>query len=335
MVYRHYYGAGSTAASLRAKDILRRLNLRHNGLERIPGASNEVWIAGDYILRVSPLSMTTRLLSEAALLDWLPEETLRPGLVAFGREAYGNWIVVERRPGQMVNDIWADLDEDERRGIVFQIAHALRAVHSTRVPFHAEWPLDPPQSIESFAQYPSFLSVERIVELFHYAASLRHVNQDIIGQAIDAVTSRRGAFNDRPADFGVVHGDFHFENVLVDKGTVTALVDFEWACTGPPDVDLDVMMRFCMSPELHSGSGKSPQPGSLRRVPTWLAEAYPEMFAHPKLRDRLIVYSLAYDARHLVRNPPRVDMRLDSPLAPLNRISQTLKGNHHLQLLPG
>jgi aminoglycoside phosphotransferase (APT) family kinase protein len=35
----------------------------------------------------------------------------------------------------------------------------------------------------------------------------------------------------------IIHGDFHFGNVLHEKGTVTGILDFEWARGGDPEYD--------------------------------------------------------------------------------------------------
>jgi aminoglycoside phosphotransferase (APT) family kinase protein len=49
----------------------------------------------------------------------------------------------------------------------------------------------------------------------------------------------------------LIHGDLTFENILWDGERITALLDFEWARQGPPDLDLDILLRFCAYPHLH------------------------------------------------------------------------------------
>jgi len=54
---------------------------------------------------------------------------------------------------------------------------------------------------------------------------------------------------------GLIHGDLHFENVLWNKGRVSALLDFEYATTGPIDLELDMILRFCAHPYLFVPDG--------------------------------------------------------------------------------
>src|SRR3546814_8973481 len=48
----------------------------------------------------------------------------------------------------------------------------------------------------------------------------------------------------------LIHGDLTFENILWDDG-ITALLDVEWSRPGPPDLDLDIILRCCAYPHLH------------------------------------------------------------------------------------
>jgi hygromycin-B 7''-O-kinase len=107
----------------------------------------------------------------------------------------------------------------------------------------------------------------------------------------------------------MVHGDLHLENVLTGTGgQLTGLVDFEWASAGSPDLDLDILLHSFADPSLHVEGGPS---GKLERrdfdeVVGWLRGAYPELFAHPRLAQRLWLYRLAYEVRSLLRQPPPV-----------------------------
>src|SRR6478672_4646240 len=93
------FGGNRGNALLRAKTILHNQNIPMMGsLERVAGASNEVWTADNFVLRVATSSITNRLESEAALLPYLPEAALVPKLLATGHESFGQWVLEERRP---------------------------------------------------------------------------------------------------------------------------------------------------------------------------------------------------------------------------------------------
>jgi len=134
-----------------------------------------------------------------------------------------------------------------------------------------------------------------------------------------------------------VHGDLHFENVLWDGMTVTALLDFEWCRSAPPDVDLDVFLRFCAYPYLHVAEDYEhlTRAGDYADVAWWLAEDYPDLFDYPNAFERTRIYSIAYDVRELLLFPPPRSPRELSKHHPINRLERTVNGHSHLHRLAG
>src|SRR5690606_22367669 len=104
----------------------------------------------------------------------------------------------------------------------------------------------------------------------------------------------------------LVHGDLHFQNVLWDGERVTALLDLEFARPAPPDVDLDVLLRFCTAPFLFVPVGREDEARTedYEPVPGWFAEECPELFDHPRALDRLRLFAVGFDTRELLANPP-------------------------------
>src|SRR2546430_2805513 len=78
----------------------------------------------------------------------------------------------------------------------------------------------------------------------------------------------------------VVHGDAHLGNVIWDGDRLAALLDYEWARLGPPDLDLQPFLR--VEEEGH--------PGELMAD---LQRTYPALFGHSQLLERLWLYDLA------------------------------------------
>mgnify|MGYP003404151575 CR=1 FL=1 len=81
------------------------------------------------------------------------------------------------------------------------------------------------------------------------------------------------------------------------------------------------------------GHGTITLPADYADVPRWLAEDYPALFAHPRLRDRLRVYSMAYDLRELLMDPPDRPVDQLSHLHPYHRLADTVEGRGHIDLL--
>jgi aminoglycoside phosphotransferase (APT) family kinase protein len=94
----------------------------------------------------------------------------------------------------------------------------------------------------------------------------------------------------------LLHGDFYLGNVLVDGDHVSALIDFEFARMGPPDLELISVVR-ALDAETRLGVARPP-------LLAWLAEDYPELFGAADLDRRLWLYALAYTIRHIIFWPP-------------------------------
>ena len=70
-----------------------------------------------------------------------------------------------------------------------------------------------------------------------------------------------------------------------------------------------------------------------RSVLRWIHEAYPALFEHPALESRLNLYSLSYDLRDLVVDPPRKPFDQLPPFHAYRRLRRLLDGRGMLQLI--
>lgn len=95
----------------------------------------------------------------------------------------------------------------------------------------------------------------------------------------------------------VVHGDAHFANVLWHEGAVVALLDFEWARIGPPDLELEAACREDPYIEAH-GHAKSLSAAEVPLLRSMRA-GYPELFERTNLTERLWLYELSHHIRRL------------------------------------
>jgi aminoglycoside phosphotransferase (APT) family kinase protein len=318
-------------AELRARRALVSAGLASGpdvSVTRVESVTNEVWERGDVVIRVSG-SIGRRLRREAALAGQLLPGVLYPAIVAVGEEGGIDWLVLDRVPGEPLVRCWPGLDIAQRRTAIEHLAGALRALHETPAPLElADRPDGPhPLSAGPNAVAPVFAVLER-------ASALRWVDRGMIADAIDLV----GALGEALGSFTsatLVHGDLHFQNVLWNGDHVSALLDLEYARAAPPDLDLDVFLRFCAFPVLFVPVGREAEAHTdlYADVPHWLRDAYPELFAHPRLFDRLRVYAIAFDAQDLVANPPRMAVSKLTSEHPYHRLGATVRGRSHIDAL--
>jgi hygromycin-B 7''-O-kinase len=318
----------SLTGLVRARRALRQAGLDEGlRLERVPHTLNEVWYAGPYVLRITPSPTSRRLEHEVNVAGVLPNEVLYPHVLGHGRGPLGEWLLLQRVPGQPLSRTWPGMTDNERRRAVTQLADAMRALHSVVLPQEGPDAIRPPFLARDTLECPHQLPPARTLQLVEQAAALPHVDAAVLAHATEIIQAGALALNgdyDAPT---LVHGDLHFENVLWDGAQISALLDFEWARPGPPDLDLDVLLRFCAEPAVNVASDyeQQLQRRDYREVPVWLRASYPELFAHPRLTERLALYSLAYDLRELLLRPPRRPFDQLPMHHPYNRIRRLVE----------
>ena len=128
----------------------------------------------------------------------------------------------------------------------------------------------------------------------------------------------------------LVHTDMFGQNLLVQHGRLTAVLDFEMARAAAPDLELDVLLRFCHWPHLPVAPEEEHlmRREDFRPVPEWLAEVYPELFDVPRLRERLEVYAVMHDLRQSIQFPERPG---EPEWRPVQRLRAVVDGCSYLR----
>lgn len=324
-------GERNAMAMARARHALAKAGLDPTvDLQPVSSVTNEVWLADKHVVRVNRHPVP-RLWREATLSTMLLSAGVGcPPIVAYGGILGADWMITERLPGQVLSRCWPAMSAGDRRRAIRQLAERLRQVHG----YVLGEPLPEVSSPQLLASSAGPGSIERVMSGLDAAQDLDHVDPVLILQAKHLVRECLSAIDPVPAQT-LIHGDIHFENVLWDGERITGLLDFEWARQAAPDLELDVLLRFCALPFLHVAEDYEAvtRPQDYAMVPGWLHEDYPELFAHPRLRDRLRVYSIAYDLRDLLMDPPDRPVDELNHLHPYHRLAGTVEGHGHVDLL--
>lgn len=321
---------GGALAEVRARTALQAAGLDPSvPLQRVSSVTNEVWLTPDHAVRVNR-GHGDRLAREALVAAALAPEVGYPPVVASGSGSGQDWLVMERVPGEPLAHHWPEMSPVVRRRAVRQIAQRLAALHRTPAPDDLPVVEDPPQVLRWCGRDP----ITPVLDALWCAARLPNVDPMLLHDARELVQRCAGALTPYQAST-LVHGDVTFENVLWADGEVTALLDVEWARPGPPDLDLDVILRCCAYPALHvaeAHAGRT-RDEDYADVPYWLTDDYPDLWSHPRIFERLRLYSIAYDVRALLRSPPETP-RIGLPKHhPLNRLGRVVEGHSYLDVL--
>ena len=322
----------SGLALLRAKHALRAAHLDTDvELTRASSVTNEVWLTPDYAIRVNRRP-DHRLRREAMIGPHLPAEVNYPEIIAYGKGTGFDWLVVRRRPGNVLSRCWPTMAPAQRRLAVRQLAYMLRVLHQSTSPVGLE-DLGAPQLLKGGQGQdpttPLLVGLDR-------TRSMENVDTAIVDALVDIVrgTARHLEPFNVPT---LIHGDLTFENVLWDGDRVTALIDFEWSRAAPADLDLDVILRFCAFPDLHVAEDYVDQtkPEDYTDVAWWLREDYPQLFAYPHAIDRLRLFAIAYDVRDLLAFPPELPPTKLPPEHAVNRLTRIVTRRSYLDNFAG
>jgi aminoglycoside phosphotransferase (APT) family kinase protein len=318
-------------AMARARKALAEAGLdMHLPLTRASSVTNEVWISDEYVVRVNR-QLNQRLRREARLGPSLPPEVCYPEIVAYGGQMGADWLVVRRVRGNPLSRCWPTMAPHERRAAVRQVATMLRALHATPCPPGLP-DIDTPQLLGA-RQFGAH-AVDPLLAALDKAEQLPEVDRSLIAETRRLIHET----GDCLEPFGVrtlVHGDLHFENVLWDGLAVTTVLDFEWCRPAPPDLELDIFLRFCAYPFLHVADDYEhlTRAEDYEPVAHWMAEDYPGLFAADDGFERTRLFAIAYDVRELLLFPPPRPPRELSTYHPHNRLERTVRGGSHLHKL--
>jgi scyllo-inosamine 4-kinase len=317
-------------AELRARRALADAGFDvHGHLRLVESVTNEVWETNDVVLRVNR-RLHSRLRREAEIASLLPPDVPYPTVIEVGGGSGQDWVVLDRIPGTPLVRAWPTMDRADRHRAVAELAGKLRSLHATRVPRELADISDPPQLL-----VPGPRAVDPVLQALDRVETLEFVDRALIGDVRAYVRSTRAVLDPFESDH-LIHGDLHFQNLLWDGQHITAMLDLEFARAAPPDLDLDVFLRFCAYPALFVPVGREHEARrqDYDEVPGWLADAYPELFDHPALVDRLRIYAIAFDLKHVLAEPPRGPLGSLTLQHPYRRLIATVRRESYLERLP-
>jgi hypothetical protein len=229
-------------------------------------------------------------------------------------------------PGVALSEVWDSLPIDQRRAAIRQLAQVLKTLHAWQPPPHVSEalrhrpPIDPNDPATIVGADVNPLPLSRVMLLVQSAKGLPFVDPGLIDAVAATFQEMRTLDPFVTDELVVVHGDAGTTNVLWRHARLVALLDFEWVRWGPRDLELAPFIGFI---------------GGRSLLLSWLEEDYPQLFAHPKLIERLWLYELAGALRGLVVWPPRSPEDPQRPHSALWSLRKLIEGPAHIRELLG
>ena len=291
--------------------------------ELLESYSNDAWLVGDAVLRICWRGDRGRLVREGLVADSLPTGVPYPDVVARGETEGFTWLATKRVPGETLERAWSKMGSGARRRAIERLAEIMRRLHcwvpgSELAAALSDRPVgafDDPEAIAGSDLNP--LPIDRALRLAVALAAQPHVDRGLIDEAARQIEDLRAVDPFRDKQRTVIHADIHLANLLWDGSSIAAVLDFEWARFAPPDLELDQLVRAV---ESNRALGVEAAEGEVVRG---LRFAYPHLFGHPQLAERLQLYAVTSSLREVTGWPltkPEAELSPEHPVRQLRRL---------------
>jgi hygromycin-B 7''-O-kinase len=288
-----------------AHRLLAGLGLPFHPLVPVASWSNRVWLAPAHVLRLSSGRFRGAFAHEKAVISLLPLKVPHAPVRSYGQISGREWLVQDRVAGRPLLDVWPHLSAAQRQSAAYQLGIALKAFHEIPVPPGFSNPLlDDALALLGKARDAYHAPPSQYHHLTAAASSIPGVDSGFLEEVEAFIDSRLDAFDDDRAV--LVHADAHFSNVLWDGDRLTAILDYEGTRLAPPDQELDTILRQTREPALYCAPGTSAvhEAHDFSGFVETLAKAYPSLFEHPRLSERLEAYEAMWHLVQLLHFPP-------------------------------
>lgn len=204
-----------------------------------------------------------------------------------------SYEIIEKVNGKSLYFVWHTFDEEKRKEIIKKISLMMKSFHSIKGEKY-DWSL--------------FIKEKLIKDLENCNAYNLFNKQE--KEKISFVIDNSSEYL-CTEEFGLVHSDIHFDNVLIDENNNLKLIDFETAIYAPIDYELDIFLRMCINPLKYSSEETEEfvKEDDYINIPNYLKEYYPEIFNFKYYNIRHSIYDLEANFRLLARFPENDELK--------------------------
>lgn len=268
------------------------------------GFRNQIWIGDTAILKVYGENNQNGYALESWFYETVHPE-YAPKLLGKGKM----WILLERISGEGLFRLWRTYTDAQREDAVRQIAAIACAIN------HVPW-----EGAAAFLPHSEPYGaalLDCIRTRYHMLMKNNWIKPELAAQAYQYVQQNIGVFDDEK--LYLVYNDLHFDNLIVHDDGKIFLLDYEMMAIAPKDLVLDVWQRMLIHPFTYANEEDHPltKPEDYSKLLCWMQKYAPELFMHPDVRKRVILYGIQYE----------FDILCEFPLAegPMERIAIYLK----------
>jgi aminoglycoside phosphotransferase (APT) family kinase protein len=272
------------------KAICRKEGITCETIQALTGGQvNAVYLVdGKFILRIGAREDAgKRLERETTILHNLAGQLPVAKVLAFSQEQGYFYQIQQYLSGEKLYAIWKTLTTDVQDTIAAELANYLKILHGNNFPDFGEGR----QGSMRYAAWGDYLTDKfrsTIEEIRHL--KIRMV-PGFIEMAVEYFQEHKNVLREGAPT--LVHSDMTLVNILAENGTISAILDFEFAIQAPRDYELLAMEAFCLYPNDWAEEGNEVFcTADFASVILLIRKHYPELFEIRNLRERLNVYHL-------------------------------------------
>jgi len=235
------------------------------------------------------------------------------------------YIVQTKLQGKNLSFIWPSLKESEREKIFKNLIKILKKFHKKNYGFYGDFQLKKKQQ----TKWSDFYA-RHFKKAIGLAQETKLIDKELFG-LIKSFYNLNQKFLDQPKIKACFcHNDLHFANILVEKGKITGILDFDLSLAAPIDFEFEILTCFLKQPDFFVADElKKKYTKPLSSCYRWLRENYKELYEIPNIKERMSLYSIAGDMEMLwLCDKFGYGQRVKNVI--LTRLEETLQGNYWL-----
>ncbi len=275
-------------------EILRREHLQGTDTKVIKeSVDNFIYQVDDkYVIRLRGGDEGYRRLKfKADLLNEISKDLPVSEVVAFGHYGKITYLIQKYIKGEPLFLIWQKLSSQQKESLIKSLAGYLRNLYSHLVPRFGI-PYNSSSQFNSWREYceDAFnVNLEEVIKL----------KGDMPLPVLDSVINYFDK-NKHVLDVGeasIVHGDLWPANILVERGEIAALIDFEFSFWGAKDYDFFLTLQFCLFPNDGLEGESRYLAEDFHDYYQLIKKNFPEIFLQKNIRERLNLYLIIHNLR--------------------------------------
>lgn len=245
-----------------------------------------------YIMRISKSVLNEQMLLERVKsVSFVPQIYSSGSFTALGGNYY--FLITDYVQGSDLYSVVQKLTDEQSIKIGKEIAHFLFELHSI-----TDSSYDIGHYIPTIPRYKGswrdgHLEYIKSIRTDLFEMNTTSKSEKIIASAFDYINENINCL-EYQMGAKLLHNDFHPENIIIDKGGLAGIIDWECSQFGEPDFELAHLFHWCIYP---------PKPdGRFELLLKSILENYMNKLNVPNIEKRLTIYQLEHELNQLIWN---------------------------------